>query len=146
VTNARPALLFMRELPNAIEHPEPHKHEAVRDFHLLASGQIHAPSAEVVIPGETVGSNPMEPLMAQLTNSLLSVRKCCWPIFAMSQRSLLGVLRFASWNLARNNVPDATYDLRTGALWAISWFRWAKESPGRWGSKNCRWLPLHSTY
>lgn len=66
-------LLFMRELRNMIEHPQVDVYVKVRDFQLLPSLELVAPSVDIVRPGETPIAEPLASFMAQVIEELVSI-------------------------------------------------------------------------
>jgi hypothetical protein len=66
-------LLFMRELRNMIEHPQVDAYVKVRDFQLLPSMELVAPSVDIVRPGETPIAEPLASFMAQVIEELVSI-------------------------------------------------------------------------
>lgn len=72
MTAAGPALLFMRSLRNAVEHPKPDCHIKIFDFRLLANGEILVPSFELHMQDEDASATPMQPYMEHLNTNLLT--------------------------------------------------------------------------
>ena len=66
-------LLFMREMRNMIEHPQVDAYVRVRDFRLLPSMELAAPSVEIVRPRQTPLSEPLASFMAQIVEELVSI-------------------------------------------------------------------------
>jgi hypothetical protein len=71
--DARPTLLFLRDLRNMVEHPKDAARLDVYDFKLLPSMQIVAPSVEIVRAGHETVVGKLSETMGTVTESLLSV-------------------------------------------------------------------------
>jgi hypothetical protein len=68
-----PALLFMREMRNMIEHPQPDAYVKVADFQLLPTMELVAPAVDIVRAGEAPISDPLHSFMARTIEELVSI-------------------------------------------------------------------------
>jgi hypothetical protein len=66
-------LLLMRELRNTIEHPKADNYLKVRDFQLLPSLELVAPSIEIVRSSEPSIDGPLSSFMVQVIEELVSI-------------------------------------------------------------------------
>jgi hypothetical protein len=72
MSDVQPALLFMRELRNVIEHPKPQRCARILDFRLTPGGEIERPSIELSWPGHE-GTSSLAALMSTLTENLSTI-------------------------------------------------------------------------
>lgn len=70
--DARPTLLFFRDLRNMIEHPKDDAHLEIHDFRLSPALELIPPSVKIVKSGVNEDSTPMTTMMAEVTQSLVA--------------------------------------------------------------------------
>lgn len=73
IANARPLLLAMRELRNAVEHPGPLKSATCYDFKLLPDGRIRPPAVDLKLPGEPRRDELLCVLMTEYADACLGI-------------------------------------------------------------------------
>lgn len=73
IKQVRPTLLFLIDMRNMVEHPQSDSYLKIRDFLLLPTGEVQPPSFEMVRAGENISRGTLTILMAQITESVISI-------------------------------------------------------------------------